>query len=64
MVGDIYIYLTIYHSIIAILRGGEETKTWWVRGVGWGDVDQPTTKSLILGFEHLYLPSRLRNATT
>ena len=60
MVGYIYIYLTICHGVTVILRGG--------RGLnlgGWGgDVDLMKAKSLILGFERLYLPSRLRNSLT
>ena len=58
MVGYIYIYLTICHGVTVILRGG--------RGLnlgGWGgDVDLMKAKSLTLGFERLYSPSRLRNA--
>ena len=60
MVGYIYIYLTICHGVTVILRGG--------RGLnlgGWGgDVDLMKAKSLTLGFERLYLPSRLRNSLT
>ena len=60
MVGYIYIYLTICHGVTVILRGG--------RGLnlgGWGcNVDLMKAKSFTLGFERLYLPSRLRNSLT